>query len=149
MYAPHVVTIYNVSEDPNTLELNYNVTILAGVFLERAQGTNIQKSGLRDADSVRLFIPFSVTAVDGYSGEAKQYIKPKAYAALADKTGYWTLDPGGSSSGSDCFFVKGAIISDIGYRQLRQQYDDVYDVTTVDTRDFGSEDMQHWQVGGN
>lgn len=149
MYAPHVVTLYNVSEDPDTLELVYNITILSGVFLERAQGTNIAKTGLRDADSVRLFIPFSVTAIDGNSGERKQYIGPKAYRRLGSTEGYWTLDPGGASSGSDCFFVKGIIISNDGYRALRNSYDDVYDVTTIDVRDFGSEDMQHWQVGGN
>ena len=119
------------------------------MFLERAQGTNIEKTGLRDADAVRLFIPFSVTAVDGITGENKQYISPKAYQNLESTDNYWTLDPGGVSSGSDCFFIKGVIISTEGYRALRNTYDDVYDVTTVDVRDFGSEDMRHWQVGGN
>ena len=32
-------------------------------------------------------------------------------------------------------------------KKMREMYDDVYDITTIDTRDFGSPDMQHWQVG--
>ena len=148
MYTPHVVTLYNAEEDPDTLQLVYNVTVLRGVFLDRSQARNIEKSGLKDADSAALFIPFTVEAVDGFTGEPKTYIGPKAYRALDDISGVWTLEPGGVSSGVDCFFIKGEIVSEAGYRTLRNTYDDVYDVTTVDERDFGSEDMRHWQVGG-
>ena len=148
MYAPHTVTLYNVTEDPETLEVKNNITILSGVFLDRSQAANIEKSGLRDADAATLFIPFSVTAVDAGTEEEKQYIGPNAYRSLVNKTGYWTLDPGGVSSSVDCFFIKGVVVSDESYSTLREQYDDVYDVTTVDTRDFGSKSMQHWQVGG-
>lgn len=147
MYTPHIVTLYNVTEDPDTLEIEQNVTVLLGVFLDRSQAKNIEKSGLRDADSATLFIPFSVKAVDGTSGALKEYIGPKAYRDLEDKTGYWTLETGGVSSGVDCFFVKGIFVSQDGYARMRDTVDDVYNVTTVDTRDFGSEDMQHWQVG--
>jgi len=147
MYTPHTVTIYNVTEDPDTLDIDYNITVLLGVFLDRSQARNIEKSGLRDADSATLFIPFSVKAVDGITGAKKKYIGPKAYRGLADTSGYWTLEAGGVSSGVDCFFVKGIYVSKDGYKHIREYNDDVYDVTTVDTRDFGSEDMQHWQVG--
>ena len=33
------------------------------------------------------------------------------------------------------------------YAKMREMYDDVYDITTIDVRDFGSSDMQHFQVG--
>ena len=147
MYTPHAVTIYNVTENPNTLELEYNVTFLRGVFLDRRQAANIEKSGLRDADAATLYIPFSVDAVDAVTEEPKQYIGPKAYRQLADVTGYWTLEPGGLSSGTDSFFIKGEILNYSGYARMREMYDGVYDITTIDTRDFGSPDMQHWQVG--
>ena len=147
MYTPHVVTIYNVSEDPYTLELQYNITFLRGVFLDRNQATSIEKSGLRDADSATLFIPFSVDAIDALTEEPKQYISPKAYRQLENVSGYWTLEGGGLSSGADTFFIKGEVINYAGYGRMRELYDDVYDITTIDTRDFGSEDMQHWQVG--
>jgi hypothetical protein len=148
VYTPHVVTLYNVSENPETLEQDYNITVLKGVFLDRSHARNIEKSGLRDADSATLFIPFSVDATDGVSGLTKQYIGPKAYRDLADPSDYWTLEAGGNSSGVDCFFIKGEVVTKAGYRYIRENYDNVYDVTTVDERDFGSTDMQHWQVGG-
>lgn len=147
MYTPHTVTVYNVSENQDTLEQEYNVTFLRGVLLDRRQAINIEKSGLQDADAATLFIPFSVEAIDAVTYEPKQYIGPKAYRQLQDVTGYWTLEPGGVSSGADTFFVKGEVLSYEGYGKMREQYDDVYDITTVDMRDFGSADMQHWQVG--
>lgn len=169
MYVPHIVTLYNVTEDPDTLDIEYNITILDGVFLDRNNASNIEKTGLRDADSATLFIPFSVDAYEPKEGIAeiaitnmavagiaiagvaerkKTFITPKAYMALEDKTGYWTLAPGGVSSAVDCFFVRGIVVSELGYNKLRESVDDVYDISTVDTRDFGSADMQHWQVGG-
>lgn len=148
MYTPHVVTLYNVTENPDTLEIDYNITVLKGVFLDRSHARNIEKSGLRDADSATLFIPFSVSATDGTTALSKQYVGPKAYRELADTSDYWTLEAGGASSGVDCFFIKGEVVTRAGYRYIREHYDDVYDVTTVDERDFGSTDMQHWQVGG-
>lgn len=147
MYTPHTVTIYNVSEDPETLELSYNVTFLRGVFLDRSEAANITKSGLRDADAATLFIPFTVEAVDAVTGDPKQYIGPKAYRQLEDVSGYWTLEGGGMSSGADSFFIKGEVLNYNGYAKMREMYDDVYDITTIDIRDFGSEDMQHFQVG--
>lgn len=148
MYTPHTVTIYNFSEDPLTLEAEYNVTVLEGVFLDISKGENIRKSGLESADAATLFIPFTVKAVDGFTEREKAYIEPKEYARLEDKSGCWTLETGGTSSGADCYFVKGRVVKRESYAKLRQQNDYVYDVTTVDLRDFGSARMQHWQVGG-
>ena len=147
MYTPHTVTIYNVGENPDTLQQEYNMTFLRGVFLDRRQAANIEKSGLRDADAATLFIPFSVEAVDAVTGTPKHYIAPKAYRQLSDTSGYWTLESGVLASGADSFFVKGEIVNYLGYGKMRELYDDVYDITTIDTRDFGSADMQHWQVG--
>ena len=147
MHTPHAVTIYNGSENPDTLKLEYNVTFLRGVFLDRRQAANIEKSGLRDADAATLFIPFTVEAVDAVTGAPKQYIGPKAYRQLEDVSGYWTLEGGGMSSGEDSFFIKGEVLNYNGYAKMRELYDDVFDITTIDTRDFGSPDMQHWQVG--
>lgn len=147
MYTPHTVTIYNVGENPDTLEQEYNITFLRGVFLDRREASLIEKTGLRDADVATLFIPFSVNAVDALTETPKQYISPKAYRQLEDTSGYWTLEGGGLLSGQDSFFIKGEVVNYSGYAKMRELYDDVYDITTIDTRDFGSPDMQHWQVG--
>lgn len=148
MYTPHTVTIYNATTDPVTLSIAYNITVIEGVFLDVSKAANVQKTGLGDADSATLYIPFNVTARDGTTGAIKAYKPPKEYRAFSDKSGYWTIEPGGKDSSIGCFFVKGRAVSDAGYKYLRENFDHVYDVTTVDIRDFGSADMQHWQVGG-
>lgn len=146
MYSPHTVTLYNVVENAD-LTLNYNVTILRGVLLDIAKAMNVQNTGIVDADTATLFIPFSVKAVSP-TGASKEYCSPKAYEALSNKSGYWTIDNGGVASSVGCFFVKGEVVDDNGFAYIKEHYDNVFDVTTVDERDFGTADMQHWQVGG-
>jgi hypothetical protein len=150
--------------------MNYNSVILDGVFLDLNQRSNINKSGLADADRATLFIPFSVKAyvpakaetglaiagqavagyaIAGKTEHIKTYLTPKAYAALQDKYDHWTIFDGGESSGADCFFVKGVIDEEaLSYAEAVRKYDFVYHVSTVDLRDFGRRRMQHWQVGG-
>lgn len=144
MYAPHTVTLINVVEG-NDYAMSYHKTLLTGVFLDVNKANNVQRSGLSDADVATLFIPFDVTATQGMI-EAK-FISPKAYDGLDQKDGYWTLKSGGSSSATDCFFVKGDVDA-MSYNEALQVYDYVYRVTSVDLRDFGSDFCQHWQVGG-
>lgn len=147
MYTPHVVTLILADEQDDGM--HYNPVILDGVFLDLSKRSNINRSGLADADSATLFIPFSVKAYDGETGNDKTYIPPKGYAAMVDKSGYWTLFDGGESSGAECFFIKGKIDEEaLSYAEALKKYDYVYRVSTVDLRDFGRESMRHWQVGG-
>ena len=148
MYAPHVVTVYNVSENPDTLEVERNITVLHGVFLDISKADNVQKSGLENANAATLYIPFDVKAYDPRTNKAKAYVLPRQYSLLADKSNCWTLQTGGDASAAPCFFVKGIVAEELGLGALRNQYDFVYDVTSVNTHDFGSAAMQHWQVGG-
>lgn len=145
---PHTVTVYNVAdeEDPEnnfeTVTVNH-ITILRGVLLEASKGKNVNKSGLVGADAVTLYIPFSVEAVDGVTGEAKQYTGPVEFWRAGDKSGIWTLSPG-----DNCFFVKGeAVKPEWNVQTIEAAFDDVYNVTKVDRKDFGG-DMAHWEVGG-
>lgn len=134
---PHTVTLYNLTENQVTFEKEYNVTVLCGVLLDAVQDANINKSGLINADSVMLYIPFGVD-----SGE-KTFLLEKEYERSENKRRYWTL-----RKGTD-FFVKGEIIeAGKNYEQINSMYDDVYRISTVDTKDFGSLDMRHWECGG-
>lgn len=146
MYTPHTVTLVNVIEGNNST-MQYYLTVLHGVMLQASKHTNVHKSGLQDADAVTLFVPFSVRA-QGADGNAKTYASPKVFEAMADHTGAWTLQAGGKSGGADCFFIRGEILEAVSYAQALKLYDDVFRVTSVDIRDFGSEAMRHWQVGG-
>ena len=148
MYAPHIVTIYNIVQeiDPTTLDEVEKVyaTILRGVMLQASKGVNVRESGLESADAVNLYIPFSVKAVDGTTGKAKTYAPPQAFLATADKSGLWTLSVNGN--GGLTFFVKGEFVTD--KEDVAMAQDGCYNVTKVDEKDFGSADMQHWEVGG-
>lgn len=145
---PHVVTLYNAEteESPETgfsPTLINHITILRGVLLDAVKAKNVNQSGMEGADSVTLYIPKGVEALDGVTGVPKQYIGPVEFWKLEDRSGYWTLQP---SLG--CFFVKGeAIHPEWKVQAIEAAYDDVYDVTKVDFKDFGG-DMSHWEVGG-
>ena len=148
MYTPHTVTIYNIvrETDPATLDEveHAYITILRGVMLQASKGANVRESGLEGADAANLYIPFVVEAVDGKTGAAKTYAKPQEFAKAADRSGLWTLSYNGN--GGETVFVKGEFISD--NMTVVQYHDDCYKVTKVDAMDYGSADMQHWEVGG-
>ena len=147
MYAPHTVTIYNVTQEQDQdfkdTQKSY-ITVIRGVMLQASKAANVRASGLEGADAVNLYIPFSVTAVDGTTGKAKTYAPPQAFLATADKSGLWTLSVNGN--GGLTFFVKGEFVTD--KEDVAMAQDGCYNVTKVDEKDFGSVDMQHWEVGG-
>lgn len=146
---PHTVTLYN-TETEETPETGFtptlvnHITILRGVLLDAVKAKNVNESGLVGADSVTLYIPRDVEAVDGVTGEPKEHIGPIEFWRMDDKSGNWTL-----SAGQNTFFVKGeAVHPDWTGEKISAAYDDVYDVTKVDFKDFGGA-MSHWEVGGN
>lgn len=134
---PHTITVYSLTEDAVTFQKVYNITVLNGVLVDESQGANVLKSGLTTADAVTVFIPFLVD-----SG-AKTFLPEKEYEKSIEQTRHWTLRPGKD------FFVRGEVIEPGKTRQqLEEMYDGVYSITTVDTKNFGTSDMQHWQIGG-
>lgn len=148
---PHTVTLFNTRQevDKTTFEdvtVNY-VTVLKGVLLDASKASNVRSSGLEGADAVNLYVPFDVEAIDPVTGEKKQYIGHVEFWRLEDKSGYWTL-----TTGQDTWFVKGEAIPDPSwppdrvYDLINGMYDDVYNVTKVDEKDFGS--LQHFEIGG-
>lgn len=148
MYAPHSITVYTITEDEVTFESVYNITILRGVFFDAAHAANVRESGLEGADVVNLFIPFNVNAIDGITGFPKRFATPKQYGAAEDKSNLWTLDTDSMQS-STTFFVKGEIVEQgKDFQWMNRIYDNVHRITKVDTKDFGSPSMQHWEVGG-
>lgn len=150
MYAPHTVTIYNIVQeiDQTTLDEVEKVytTILRGVMLQASKGVNVRESGLEGADAANLYIPFTVEAVDGKTGAAKTYAKPQEFVKAADRSGLWTLSYDGN--GGETLFIKGEFVLDGTNLNVVRYHDDCYNVTKVDAMDYGSPDMQHWEVGG-
>lgn len=146
MYTPHTVTLYNVSietaADYSDTVVS-NITVLEGVFVDATKAVNVRETGDMGADAVNLYIPFSVKARDGTTGAKKTYVGPMEYWRAADKSKLWTLTDNGNT-----FFIKGRVVEpgkELEYLDMR--YDDVYVVTKVDRMDFGSPEMQHFEVG--
>lgn len=100
MYAPHTVTIYNVTQETDQttfkdVQKSY-ITVLRGVMLQASKAANVRQSGLEGADAVNLYIPFSTPAVDGVTGAAKRYVGPQEFWRAVDKSGLWTLSTDGN-----------------------------------------------------
>lgn len=143
MYAPHTVTVFNVGEeDLMTFTRPIAATVLRGVLLDASKGVNVRESGLESADEVNLYIPFTVDARDVLTDSTRFFVDGKEYETTADKSGLWTLTTG------DTFFAKGVVEEIADFITINKKYSDVYRVTKVDKKDFGTPDMQHFEVGG-
>lgn len=145
---PHVVTLYTLETvaDPATLEdtTTAYITVLRFVLLDALKKSAVSTQGYDGEDAVTLYIPFAVQATDGLTGAPKRYVPPAAFQQAEDKSGLWTLDTEGK-----CFFIKGEVVdTDYPPDELEWRYpDSTYIVKSVHTRDYGTEDMHHWEVG--
>lgn len=140
---PHAVTIYTVVENQVTFEPDVNISVFRGALVDATKGAVINSTGMENADAVTVYIPFDTPALDPITGVAKTYLGPKEYERTGDKSGYWTIDT------TNSFMVEGeVVVEDADFQSMNNRYDGVYRISTVDRRDFGSPDMQHWQIGG-
>ena len=126
------LTIYNRVANSET----YQRTQIVGVVWENRKAANVLASGGNiAADQASIYIPLARGAA---------YLAPKAWQALVTKTGKWTLQNGD-------YIVKGLVTDTIGtgftITALKAKYDDVLQITSVDTMDSGSPALQHWQLG--
>lgn len=160
---PHTITIYNVEIDTSFDEtgklveaLVNHITVLRGVLLDASKAVNVRESGLVGADAVNLYIPFDVVAIDGTDIEKKdppqkKYVGSLEFWRTENKSGLWTMSIGSTKTHSvngSCFFVKGeAVHPDLSEDAIEMMYDDVYDITSIDQKDFGG--LPHFEVGAN
>lgn len=105
---------------------------IESVFWDDSKGIN-RNLGYENADDVNVFIPKSQNNMNGY-------VEPKKYKGLNDT---WTLENGdfivkGNTSESKVFSIK----------ELVQKYDNVFTISLVDDKDFGSENMHHFEIRG-
>ena len=106
------------------------------VHWENRKASNIIASGGNiEVDQAVILIPMA---------RGTNYLQPKEWIALVTKTGKWTLQRGD-------YVVKGLVTDTIGpsftLTQLKAKYNDVLQITSVDTQDMGTSKAQHWQVG--
>lgn len=156
---PHAITLYNITSeiDPDTAMdavTNY-ITVLKGVLVDDSKGVNERESGLVGADAVNLYIPFGVEAADPFTGAEKGYLPPVEFWRSSEMEKHWTLaiSAKGAPLNGYTFFIKGVALPPDGVRPdmvrevVEAMYDDVYNITKIDTKDFGG--LQHWEVGAD
>lgn len=104
----------------------------------RKAANTLASGGNIAADQAYLYIPFIVVT---------NYLAPKAWQALLDKTVKWTLQIGD-------YIVKGLVSDEITdtspvftITMLKAKYDNVLQIKSVDSMDYGSPYMQHWKIG--
>ena len=121
------ITIFNKYTEGR--ETKYKKSYIKKVHWEDSKGANIIASGLTTADSTKIYIPFS---------SVSEYMKPTQFKE----------NHNGITLQVEDVVVKGIIEDEFTtIKALESKYDDVRVITTVDTRDFGSPRMQHWEVG--
>lgn len=124
------VTIYNKCVQAGAEK--WQRTVLKGVFWDSVEGAVLRRTGAASADSVVVVIPRTLPG----------YLKPKAWDALMDRRGHWTVRPGD-------ILVRGQVGIEIVRSAAKEleHLDDVRTVTTVDDLGLRS-GMAHLEVSG-
>ena len=125
------MSVYNKYTDENK-NIIFKKHLIDNVFWDDSKGVNL-KMGYENADDVNVFIPKSQNDISGY-------VEPKKYKGL---NGTWTLENGD-------FIVKGDTEEKevLSIKELVIKYDNVFTITLVDDKDFGSKNMQHFEIRG-
>ena len=125
------MSVYNkyTDEEKNVI---FKKHLIDNVFWDDSKGIN-RNLGYENADDVNVFIPKSQNDMSGY-------VEPKKYKGLSNT---WTLENGD-------FIVKGNTSESevLSIKELVQKYDNVFTISLVDDKDFGSESMHHFEIRG-
>jgi len=133
MYTNTIATLYNKYVESH--ETLYKRTVLDSVHWEGLQGVASIRLGNIDSNSVLVSIPFSVNVKNNI------FVKNKAFEALVNKNGYYTFN-------ANDVIVKGEIPDSVEFEELEGSYDDVITIESVNTADYGSLRMRHWEILG-
>ena len=122
--------VFNKYTDENK-NVIFKKHIIEHVFWDDSKAVNLNR-GYDNADDVNVFIPKSQNDMSGY-------VEPKQYEGLNK----WTLQIGD-------FIVKGEVeekeVSSI--KELTSKYDNVFTISLIDDKDFGSSSLHHFEIRG-
>ena len=115
-------------EVSSTKSVRYKKHVVENVFWDSIQEIT-NSTGFEKNNKVDVFIPFD-------KNDMSEYVEPKQY----NGTG-WTLRKGD-------FIIKGDVEETEvdGIKDLSAY--EVFEITTVDVKDFGSYNMQHFEIKG-
>ena len=123
------MTVYNKYTNPNTKVVTYKKHLIDNVFWDDSLGVNLNH-GYDNADKVNVYIP-------KYKNDMTEFVNSKQYNGSG-----WTLQDGD-------FMIKGncSITEVNGIKELSDY--NVFRITVIDDKDFGSPNMQHFELRGN
>ena len=123
--------VYNKYTDEEK-NIVFKKHLIKNVFWDDSKGINLSL-GYESADDVNVFIPKSQNDMNGY-------VEPKKYKGLSNT---WTLENGD-------FIVKGNTEENevLSIKELAKKYDNVFTISLVDDKDFGSKNMHHFEIRG-
>ncbi len=125
------MSVFNRYKEPFTQNVSYKRHIVKEVFWDDSLGINLN-AGYENADKVNVYIPF-----DKNKEDMETYVEPKRYNGNG-----WTLQNGD-------FMIKGEVAEEevSGIKELSAY--EVFEMTVCDKKDFGSYNMQHFEIRGH
>ena len=125
------MSVFNKYTDEEK-NVKFKKHLIDEVFWDDSKGIN-RNLGYENTDDVNVFIPKSQNDMSGY-------VQPKEYNGDGKK---WTLNNGD-------FIVKGETEENevLSIKELITKYDNVFTITLVDDKDFGSANMHHFEIRG-
>lgn len=148
------VTVFNRYYSKQLKAYTWYPHVLSGVYFNADKSANVEKTGLENADTAKLHIPYKLDGERVLIGDL-EYMTPKA----------WEQQPNDSydniitfKTGED-FFILGDFASEpindddevfnqgtyTGFEDYMNRYfDDVYSITTVGKYDL----IPHFEIGG-
>lgn len=123
------MSVFNKYTDTFTKAVVFKKHVIDNVFWDDSNGVNLDH-GYDKADKVNVYIPKD-------KNDISEYVNAKQYNGNG-----WTLNNGD-------FIIKGEVAENevSGIKQLSAY--EVFTITMVDDKDFGSSNMQHFEIRGN
>ena len=123
------MAVFNKYTNSTTKNVTFKKHLINNVFWDDSKGVNLNK-GYDKADAVNVYIPKD-------KNDMSEYVNPKQYDGSS-----WTLNNGD-------LIVKGEVTETevSGIKELSSY--EVFTITMVDNKDFGSSNMQHFEIRGN
>jgi hypothetical protein len=120
MYTNADMTLYSCGKDGK-----YTRSVINDVFWQESKQSNVEKTGLVSADSVKIFVPASSAPGGLDFTTSKDLVIKGVIATEFDNTSQATIS-------ASLTALKAA--------------HDVYTVTIADGKLYGSQNMQHYQI---
>ena len=137
------ITLYNAFYDRDNDIIRYARTYIQGVHIEISKGIKSDgKGSLNNQNTCSIYIPFNAYF------EGKEYISPTHFEQLPeiDRDKYFTFNSDDKVVGEMVDFeLTGETENNI--KTLENNFDDVFNITSIEKNDYGSNIMRHWKVG--